>query len=126
MSYGNYPPDDPRPQYQAPPPAYPPAYPPQQPPRRYRDTATIVARVVVSITFAVAFVFALHIFFALANANEGNGIVQFVYLLSKILVLGFGDIFTPDDATIGLVLNYGFAAIAYLVIGQLIARAIRR
>jgi hypothetical protein len=43
-----------------------------------------------------------------------------------VFVLGFGDVFTPNDAKIGLVLNYGLAALMYLVIGKLIARALRR
>jgi hypothetical protein len=38
----------------------------------------------------------------------------------------FGDVFTPDDAKIGLVLNYGLAAIIYLAIGQFIAKMLRR
>lgn len=125
MSYGNYGPEDPRQRYQGPPPAYPPpAYPAQ--PQRRTDTATIVARVVVGVTGGVALVFALHIFLSLADANENNGFVQFVYGLARVLVLGFGDVFTPDDAKIGLVLNYGFAAVVYLVIGQLIAKVLRR
>ena len=55
-----------------------------------------------------------------------NSFVQFVYVLAKVFVLGFGDVFTPNDAKIGLVLNYGLAALMYLVIGKLIARALRR
>jgi hypothetical protein len=46
--------------------------------------------------------------------------------MAKVFVLGFGDIFTPSDAKIGLVLNYGLATIIYLVVGQLIVRTLRR
>lgn len=74
----------------------------------------------------IATIFVLHIVFTLFGANESSGIVSFVYQVAKVLVLGFGDVFTPDDATLGLVLNYGLAAIVYLVIGRLIARALRR
>jgi hypothetical protein len=142
MSYSNYDPDDPQHRFHtqptapysqptAPytPPAYtPPPYPaPPAPQQRHQtDTATVVARVVVGVTGSVAFIFALHIFFSLANANQNNGFVQLVYVLAKVFVLGFGDVFTPNDAKIGLVLNYGLAALVYLVIGKLIARALRR
>lgn len=111
------------------PPAYtPPPYPAPPAPRQrdQTDAATIVARVVVGVTGSVAFIFALHVFFSLAKANQDNGFVQFVYVLAKVFVLGFGDVFTPDDAKIGLVLNYGLAALVYLVIGRLIARALRQ
>ncbi|MCW3840767.1 hypothetical protein ONA70_11715 [Micromonospora yasonensis] len=111
------------------PPAYPPApYATPAVPRQrgQTDAATIAARVVVGVTGSVAFIFALHVFFSLAKANQDNGFVQFVYVLAKVFVLGFGDVFTPNDAKIGLVLNYGLAALVYLVIGRLIARALRQ
>ncbi|MEU2615656.1 hypothetical protein ABZ570_29400 [Micromonospora sp. NPDC007271] len=80
----------------------------------------------VGVTGSVAFIFALHIFFSLAKANQNNDFVQLVYVLAKVFVLGFGDVFTPNDAKLGLVLNYGLAALVYLVIGRLIARALRQ
>ncbi|MCW3819418.1 hypothetical protein ONA91_33750 [Micromonospora sp. DR5-3] len=94
--------------------------------RHPRNTATIVARFTVGVTSGVAFIFALHIFFSLAKANQSNGFVEFVYVLAKVFVLGFGDVFTPNDAKVGLVLNYGLAALVYLVVGRLIARALRQ
>jgi hypothetical protein len=135
MSYSNYDPNDPQHRFHTPPtapytpPAYtPPPYPappaPQQ--RNQTHTATIVARLAVGVTGSVAFIFALHVFFSLANANQNNGFVQFVYVLAKVFVLGFGDVFTPNDAKIGLVLNYGLAALVYLGIGKLIARTLRQ
>jgi hypothetical protein len=100
------------------------------PDARYRDRrgdgANTAAQIVSAISGVIAFVFVLHIVFSLVGANHHNGIVYFVYQVARALVLGFGDVFTPDDAKIGLALNYGLAAIVYLVIGQLIARALRR
>ncbi len=97
------------------------------PDRSRRGNAShTVANVVSVVTGLVALVFGLHVIFSLADANQGNGFVRFVYDLARVLVLGFGDVFTPDDAKIGLVLNYGLAALVYLVVGQLIARALRR
>lgn len=100
---------------------------PQYQPRGRRDdganTVIAVIRVVTGIT---TMVFALHVLFVIAEANQGNGFVSFVYLLAKTLVLGLGDVFTPDEAKVGVVLNYGLAAIIYLVVGQLIIGALRR
>jgi hypothetical protein len=78
------------------------------------------------VTGLVAAVFVLHIAFVVLEANQGNGFVHGVYDLAKVLVLGLGDVFTPDDAKLGVVLNYGLAALLYVVVGQLIIRALSR
>ncbi|CAM01995.1 hypothetical protein SACE_2714 [Saccharopolyspora erythraea NRRL 2338] len=77
-------------------------------------------------TGVVVTVFVLHILFVVFDANQGNEFVSFVYGLAQVLVLGLGDVFTPDDALLGVILNYGLAALVYLVIGRLIVKAIRR
>lgn len=93
---------------------------------RREDRANTLANVIHVLTGVIVTVFVLHIVFVLFSANQGSGIVSFVYQVAKVLVLGFGDVFTPGDATIGLVLNYGLAAVVYLVLGRLIAGALRR
>lgn len=113
-------------------------YPPQGPgyyqypdddgyqPRRRDDGARAVANVIHVVTGLVATVFVLHILFVVLGANHANGFVSFIRMLAKTLVLGLGDVFTPDDAVVGVVLNYGLATLIYLVVGQLIIRALRR
>ncbi|MGP4025151.1 hypothetical protein [Actinomadura sp. 3N407] len=101
----------------------------QQPRRgdyRRRDGAGAVVAVVRLVTGFVAAVFALHIVFVVFEANQGNGFVNGIYDLAKVLVLGLGDVFTPDDAKLGVVLNYGLAALLYVVVGQLVIRMISR
>ncbi|MBK0866294.1 hypothetical protein INP57_05705 [Saccharopolyspora sp. HNM0986] len=78
------------------------------------------------LTSVIVLAFVLHILFVVFDANQGNQFVSAVYTLAKTLVLGLGDVFTPNDALLGVVLNYGVAALVYLVIGRLIARALRR
>lgn len=102
------------------------AYGANAPERSGRDASSTVANIVTVVSGVIAVIFALHIFFSLANANQGNGFVKFIYTTARALVLGFGDVFTPDDAKMGLVLNYGLAAVIYLVVGQFIARMLRR
>jgi hypothetical protein len=68
----------------------------------------------------------LHIVFVLFSANPGSGVVSFASLMAKVFLLGFGDVFTPSNATIRVILNDGLAAIMYLIIGRIIARALRR
>lgn len=75
---------------------------------------------------AAVAIFALNVLFVIFDANRGNEFVSFVYLMAKTLVLGLGDIFTSGDALLGVILDYGLAALVYLVVGQLIIKAVRR
>lgn len=93
---------------------------------RREDRARRLASVIHVVSGVIVTIFVLHIVFTLFGANQSSGIVSFVYTMAKILVLGFGDVFTPGDATLGLVLNYGLAAAVYLVVGRLVAGALRR
>lgn len=117
------------------PPQNPGYYPPQGPPqgeyhdpnnRRREGGADTVANIIRVVTGVVVTVFVLHILFVVFDANQGNEFVSFVYGLAQVLVLGLGDVFTPDDALLGVVLNYGLAALVYLVVGRLIIKALRR
>lgn len=101
----------------------PPNYPPG---RRGDDGANTIIAIIRAATGVTTTIFVLHILFVVLDANQGNEFVSFVYALAKALVLGLGDVFTPEDAEIGVVLNYGFAAILYLVVGQFIIKALRR
>lgn len=87
------------------------------------DTAIRIVRTVTAIATTI---FVLHILFVVFDANQGNEFVSFVYTMAKALVLGLGDVFTPDDAEIGVVLNYGFAALLYFIIGQFVIKMLRR
>lgn len=102
---------------------HPDDYPPDR--RRRDDGADTVAHVIRVIVGIIVTIFILHILFVVFHANQGNGFVELVYTLAKTFVLGLGDVFTPNDAVLGVVLNYGLAALVYAVIGQLIIKAIR-
>lgn len=127
-------PYEPYDRYDQPPRAYEPEpHPYEQPRRSYAeerarkdDRARTIATVVHIVTGLIATIFVLHIVFVLFGANTGSGIVAFVNVVAKSLVLGFEDVFNPGSATIGLILNYGLAAIVYFVIGRLIVGALRR
>jgi hypothetical protein len=114
----------------APPPPYGqgPHDPPYHNQGRYgrRDGAGAVVGVIHLVVGIVVAIFLLHMLFVVFEANQDNGFVDGVYNVAKVLVLGLGDVFTPDDAKLGVVLNYGFAALIYLVVSQLIVRALSR
>lgn len=70
--------------------------------------------------------FILHIALTVLGANEANEFVDFVYNFARTLVLDLGAVFAPGDATLRVVLNYGFAALADVLFGHVIVRALRR
>lgn len=86
----------------------------------------LIANIVRIATALIALAFVLHIVFTLFGANQNSGFVAFDYDVAKIFVFGFGDVFTPNDAKLGLIANYGLAAIVYLVVGRVIYRTLRR
>ncbi|HKN97494.1 MAG TPA: hypothetical protein VJX10_10290 [Pseudonocardiaceae bacterium] len=93
---------------------------------RRADRTNLIANTIRVATALIALVFVLHIVFTVFGANQDNGFVAFVYGVAKVFVFGFGDVFTPGDATIGLIANYGLAAIVYLVVGRLLYGTLRR
>lgn len=94
--------------------------------RRRDDGAHTLVTVIRVLTGAIVTIFALHVLFVVFGANQGNALVSLDYVLAKAFVLGFGDVFTPGSAILGVVLNYGLAALVYVVIGQLVIVALRR
>jgi hypothetical protein len=89
-------------------------------------SADAIGRTIQVVTGLIALVFVLHIVFSVTGANQDNSFVSFTYSTAKIFVFGLGDVFTPGDATIGLVLNYGLAAVIYLYGGRIIGKALKR
>ncbi|WP_439384366.1 hypothetical protein [Amycolatopsis lexingtonensis] len=96
----------------------------------WRRTGGRVASVVASIVRWVGLVFAailvIHVIFTVGSANPDNGIVSFVKSWADGLALGFSDLFTPSDGKLRVLVNYGIAAIFWLVVSGILAKVIRR
>ncbi|WP_037361376.1 hypothetical protein [Amycolatopsis orientalis] len=73
-----------------------------------------------------AAVLVLHVIFVIGEANQGNGIVSFVRNWADGLSLGFKDLFTPSDAKLRVLVNYGIAAVFWLIVSGILAKIIRR
>lgn len=73
-----------------------------------------------------ALILVLHIVFVVAEANEANGIVEFVDAWANRLTLGVGDLFTPEDRKLEVLVNFGIAAIIWLIISSFGSKIIRR
>jgi hypothetical protein len=86
----------------------------------------LIASVVWLVAVLCAAVLALGaLFTALSQTNESNEIVQWVLARGEDLVGPFGDLFKLETAKNTLLVNWGIAALAYLVVGKIAERIIR-
>jgi hypothetical protein len=89
---------------------------------RYRSPASVIT----AIAGLIAGVILLGIILVLVDANQRNTIVDFVLDIGRFFVRPFRDLFPQDDPKENMVVNWGIAAIAYLIVGAIIARIVRR
>lgn len=85
-----------------------------------------VATVVRWIGLLCAIVLVVHVVLTVGSANPANGITTFFADLARPLALGFHDLFTPADPKLFVLVNYGIAAIFWLVVSGVLAKLIRR
>ena len=80
-----------------------------------------IARLVGSL-FAV--VLLVRVGLAFVAVNPHNVIVEWIVGFSDAIVLDFRDLFLPTDPRIGLAVNYGLAAVFWLVAGMVVGWAL--
>lgn len=83
---------------------------------------TLAASVIRILTVIFAAILVIHVVLTVASANPTNGITTFFASAADNLTLGFGDLFLPANESLRVILNYGLAAVVWLVIGIIIAR----
>ncbi|OLR89679.1 YggT family protein [Actinokineospora bangkokensis] len=88
--------------------------------------AGLVASAVGWVGRLIALVLVVHVVLVMGNANPDNPIAGFVRSLAEPLALAFKTLFTPEDAKLGLLVNYGLAAVFWLVVASVATRLIRR
>ncbi|HEV7450864.1 MAG TPA: hypothetical protein VGO16_05655 [Pseudonocardiaceae bacterium] len=95
-----------------------------------RGTRTKIVGILATVIRIVGWFFVLilvaHIALRLGNANPDHSITRFVAYGAERLVLVFRDLFTPADARMRVVVNYGLAALFWLVVSSVLARLVRR
>ncbi|RZQ65484.1 hypothetical protein EWH70_05850 [Amycolatopsis suaedae] len=102
-----------------------------RPRRDWRATRLRVAGVVANVVRWIGLVFAavlvLHVIFVVGGANSANSIVRFIRSWAETLSLGFTDLFViQDDAKLQVLVNYGIAALFWLIVSAIVAKVIRR
>lgn len=88
--------------------------------------ATILATVIRIVGWLAVLILVAHILLSLGDANPTNNITRFVAYGADRLKLGFRGLFTPADARVGIAINYGLAALVWLVASSVLARLVRR
>lgn len=99
----------------------------KRPKREARAQAVgIVATVVRWIGLLFAIVLVVHVVLTVGSANPANGITTFFADIADPIALGFRDLFTPADPKLFVLVNYGIAAIFWLIVSSVLAKVIRR
>lgn len=91
-----------------------------------RTAAGLIATVISVITTVVVVILAVHILFVIFEANTSNDIVSTIGDWAENLAWQFKDVFEPEDAKFRVAVNYGLAAVVYLIIGRVLAGLIQR
>lgn len=74
----------------------------------------------------IAVVLVVHVILVVGDANPSNGITTFIKSLADTVALGFKNLFTPGNAKLRVLVNYGIAAIFWLVVTMIVAKLLRR
>ncbi|MEU5693561.1 hypothetical protein [Actinosynnema sp. NPDC020468] len=98
---------------------------------RWRSTRTgsgtyTAARIISGVGAVFALIEVLYILMILFGANQANGFFRFIQSLAEPLALFFPGLFTLDNYNLGVILNYGLAAVFWLVVTSIIARLVAR
>lgn len=88
--------------------------------------ANAVARVLRTIGYAIVAVLVLHIVLTLLQANPANAVAALVARLAATFDLGLSNLFLVDDAMLAVLLNYGAAVLAWLLITGVVVRLTSR
>jgi len=91
-----------------------------------RRGAGLLATVLNVIGIVIVVILVLHIVLTLLDANPANGLTTFISSWAAELNLGLGNLFTPANPKMAVTMNYGVAAIIWLVVTTSVVRLVRR
>ena len=86
----------------------------------------VVASVVRWAGLLFALVLVVHVLLTVGSANPANGITRFFASAADPLALAFKSLFMPENAQLRVLVNYGLAALFWLVVSSVLSRLIRR
>lgn len=83
------------------------------------------ARIITGVGALFALIEVVYILLVILGANSANAFVQFVASLAKPLALFFPGLFPIANDSLSVLVNYGLAAVFWLVVTGLLARLVR-
>jgi hypothetical protein len=86
----------------------------------------VLARFIRALAIAVAALIVIAIVLRLLSANPHNVVVSDIHDAAQWLVGPFKSVFSVKGAKLNIALNWGLAAVVYLVVGTLIASLLAR
>lgn len=86
----------------------------------------VLAGLVRWVGLVFALILVIHVLLTVGNANPDNGITVFFADAADPLALAFRNLFTPENAELRVLVNYGLAALFWLIVSGIVARLIRR
>jgi len=88
--------------------------------------ALALARIVRTLASLIALVIVAAIVLFILGANPSNGIVSAIHDAGAWLVGPFKNLFSIHHAKVAMAVNWGLAALVYLIVGHLIASLLAR
>ncbi|MHA6797984.1 hypothetical protein [Bounagaea algeriensis] len=89
---------------------------------RFIGVISTLVRIVGSVFAALL---ALHVVLVLGGANPDHAVSRFVASCADPLALGLQNLFVPTDPQLAVLLNYGIAALFWLLITSIALRILR-
>jgi hypothetical protein len=86
--------------------------------------ASWVARLIRLAAWILAAIIVAGILLIVLNANPSNSIVSSVHDAARSLVGPFDGMFKPHSHKLAIAINWGIAALVYVIVGSLIARLV--
>jgi hypothetical protein len=90
------------------------------------STVGALAGLVRWVGLVIVIILVARVLLTVGGANPANGITSFITRWSTPLAWGFKDLFTPGDAKLRILVNYGIAALFWLIVSSILTRIVRR
>jgi uncharacterized protein YggT (Ycf19 family) len=87
---------------------------------------TLIARLIRLVVGIVVLLIVVAILLRVLSANPGNVVVRDIHDVAGTLVGPFKNLFSIKGPKLGMAVNWGIAALVYLIVGSFIARLIAR
>jgi hypothetical protein len=87
--------------------------------------ARILASAVRVVAYVLAVVLVAYIVLTLVGVNPQNAVAQVIGGVADVAVLAFRDLFLIADPSFAVIVNYGLAAVFWLLVGEFGSRLIR-